>query len=237
LKRLYPARTRIDDGAATWLADLPLEAIDLEETRITDATVAALARISTLRAINASGTRITDAGGAQLAALANLEVDERTVFRWNDGCPELIESSYDQRAAWTSRKRSLRVDAASGTIASFDGKRLHTLAFAPCTIDVHLSIVALMAALSRGDEAPAFRVATRDEVESHAYARSPAAAVETPTGVMQAVRAERIREDDRRRSAFWFASALDWLPVRVEYADAKGERIELRLAQSSRRAR
>lgn len=176
-------------------------------------------------------------GTRGLAALANLEVDERTVFRWNDGCPELIESSYDQRAAWTSRKRSLRVDAASGTIASFDGKRLHTLAFAPCTIDVHLSIVALMAALSRGDEAPVFRVATRDEIESHAYARSPAAAVDTPRGVMQAVRAERIREHSRRRSAFWFASELDWLPVRVEYADAKGERIELRLAQSSRRAR
>ena len=225
-------------GFAAAASAAPVEPFEARYDVSRNGKLAGEARVALLELAGGRWEWTTRTRGTRgIAALANLEVDERTVFRWNDGCPELIESSYDQRAAWTSRRRSLRVDAASGTIASFDGKRLHTLAFAPCTIDVHLSIVALMAALSRGDEAPAFRVATRDEVESHAYARSPAAAVETPGGVMQAVRTERIREDSRRRSAFWFASALDWLPVRVEYADAKGERIEMRLAQSSRRPR
>jgi Leucine-rich repeat (LRR) protein len=75
LKRLYLARTRIDDTAMTWLAsEHPLEVLDIEDCVIGDAGFTALTGISSLRAINASGTRITDAGGAQLGKLAQLEV-------------------------------------------------------------------------------------------------------------------------------------------------------------------
>ena len=75
LKRLYLARTRVDDAALTWLAaEHALEVIDIEDCAIGDAGLTALAGIPSLRAINASGTRITDAGGAQLGKLAQLEV-------------------------------------------------------------------------------------------------------------------------------------------------------------------
>jgi Leucine-rich repeat (LRR) protein len=75
LKRLYLARTRIDDAALAWIAkSQTLEVIDVEDCRIGDAGITALAGITGLRAINASGTKITDAGGAQLGKLDKLEV-------------------------------------------------------------------------------------------------------------------------------------------------------------------
>lgn len=176
-------------------------------------------------------------GTRGIAALANLEIDERSVFRWRDGRPELVESSYDQRAAWTSRRRSLRVDLPTKTIAAYDGKRLHTLAFEPYTIDLHLSTLALMTGLARGEPQLEFRVATRDRVEPHRYARGTGGVVETAAGVVETVHVRRLRKDEARSSAFWFAPSLGWLPVRVAYSDSKGERIELRLAAGPRPAR
>lgn len=75
LKRLYLARTRVDDAALAWVGQMPtLEVVDVEDCRIGDAGLAALAGIAGLRAINASGTKITDVGGARLGALEKLEV-------------------------------------------------------------------------------------------------------------------------------------------------------------------
>ena len=76
LRRLYLARTRIDDAGVQWIArtHAQLEVIDLEGCAVGDAALAALSAIPSLRAINAAGTRVTDAGGALLGALPNLEV-------------------------------------------------------------------------------------------------------------------------------------------------------------------
>ncbi|HVF34565.1 MAG TPA: DUF3108 domain-containing protein [Candidatus Saccharimonadia bacterium] len=173
-------------------------------------------------------------GTRGLAAIANLEIDERSVFLWRNGAPELIESSYDQRAAFTSRKRSLRVDQPSNTIASFDGKRLHTLAFAAYTIDVHLTTVALMARLSRDAGASLeLIVATRDEIERHRYERVGEETVAVPAGAFRTLRVRRARENRERSSESWLAPSLGYLPVRIDYEDSKGERIELRLVARS----
>jgi Leucine-rich repeat (LRR) protein len=76
LKRLYLARTRVDDAALAWIAQTQpaLEVIDVEDCRVGDPGITALAGISGLRAVNASGTKISDAGGAQLGKLDKLEV-------------------------------------------------------------------------------------------------------------------------------------------------------------------
>ena len=75
LKRLYLARTRVDDAAIKWIAaEHALDVIDLEDCFVGDAGITALAGIPGLRAVNASGTRVSDAGGAQLGKLAQIEV-------------------------------------------------------------------------------------------------------------------------------------------------------------------
>ena len=169
-------------------------------------------------------------GTRGMAALAGLEIDERTLFRWADGLPALVEWWYDQRAAWTSRKRSLRVDAATGTIAAFDGKRLHTLAHAAGTIDVHATPLALGAALARGARDATFRVATRDEIEMQRWARVGTERVESGLGTVDAVRMRRVRDaGETRVSEMWLAPSLGHLVVRARHDDREGGRIELRL--------
>ncbi|MEO8704769.1 MAG: hypothetical protein ABI867_32230 [Kofleriaceae bacterium] len=78
LKRLYLARTQVDDAAVATLRgqrglDL-LEVLDLEDTSVTDRGAAAVVQFTELHAVNLAGTRITDAGGAQLAKLKHLAI-------------------------------------------------------------------------------------------------------------------------------------------------------------------
>ncbi len=76
LKRLYLARTAIDDAAIVHvaIAHSHLEVIDLEDTAVGDASMRALSTLADLEAANVSGTAITDAGGTELAANAHLQV-------------------------------------------------------------------------------------------------------------------------------------------------------------------
>ena len=76
LRRLYLARTRVDDAAVAHVAaeHRELEVIDIEDCVVSDAGIAAIATLPALRAVNASGTRVTDAGAAALGKVLSIEV-------------------------------------------------------------------------------------------------------------------------------------------------------------------
>lgn len=75
-RRIYLARTAVDDAAITRLAErLPaLEVLDLEDTAITDRVMPAIATLGELQALNVAGTRLTDAGGVLLGKLGKLAI-------------------------------------------------------------------------------------------------------------------------------------------------------------------
>jgi hypothetical protein len=73
------ARTRIDDGAGTVLAQLPrLLRLDLRETAAGDKTVLAIAALGRLQSLNLFGTKVTDDGAKSLAGCASL----RQIYLW-----------------------------------------------------------------------------------------------------------------------------------------------------------
>lgn len=76
LRRLYAARTRLDDDAvAALVARWPaLEAIDLEGTAIGDRAAIALSSLPALKAVNVADTQVGDIGGVSLAAAPALEI-------------------------------------------------------------------------------------------------------------------------------------------------------------------
>lgn len=171
-------------------------------------------------------------GTQGLAALLGADIRERSVFRWRDGRPELIAYSYRQKAAWKNRQRTLDVDAAHATIASRDGERNHTLALEAGVMDRHAVVVALAAEVARGDEAALeFRVADKDEVETHRYRRAGRERVRTPAGRFEAERVERVREKPGRTTTTWLAVELGYLPARILQQEPDGETIEMQLVE------
>ncbi len=229
-----PPLPQIGLGILLWLASsfalaAPLQPFTATYDVLRNGTLAGEARVSLIKLDERRWEWTTRTRGTRgLAALANLEVDERTVFRWRRGRPELVESTYDQTALVTSRHRSLRVDRPSKTIASFDGKRLHTLAYAPYTIDVHLATIALMTSLAAATPLE-YTVATRDEIETYRYRQLGNETLPLSHGNVETVRVQRVREQTDRSDESWHAPSRAWVPVRIKHDDGKGERIELRL--------
>ncbi|MFN0252604.1 MAG: hypothetical protein ACKV2T_37355, partial [Kofleriaceae bacterium] len=76
LRRLYLARTRIDDTAIATLAPRwpALEAIDLEGTPIGDRAAIALSALPALKAINVADTQVGDIGGVALASAPVVQI-------------------------------------------------------------------------------------------------------------------------------------------------------------------
>ncbi len=78
LRRLYLARTQIDDTAIAKLVThatlAGLEVLDLEDCAVSDTSMRLLLAFSELHALNVAGTRITDAGGAQLGGFRKLAI-------------------------------------------------------------------------------------------------------------------------------------------------------------------
>ena len=170
-------------------------------------------------------------GTSGLAALARLEVMEKSEFRWNGLLPELIQYDYRQRAAWSSRERSLRVDAAAGTIASVDRDKAYTLRFEPGVSDRNAVALAIAAALAADASELRFRVADKESVEWQTYRRAGTETMVTPAGSFETIRVERVREKPGRTTTSWFAPSHGYVPVRILHREADGETFDLRLVR------
>jgi hypothetical protein len=173
-------------------------------------------------------------GTSGLAALARLEVMEKSEFRWHGLLPELIQYDYRQRAAWSSRERSLRVDAGAGTIASKDRDKSHTLAFEPGVSDRSTVALAIAAALAAGATELRFRVADRESVEWQTYHRTGTETIMTPAGSFETIRVERVREKPGRTTTSWIAPSHGYVPVRILHRETDGETFDLRLVRLER---
>lgn len=171
-------------------------------------------------------------GTAGLAAVAGVSIREVSRFRWVGGRMELVESSYDQKAAWKKKQRRLVCDAAAGTIASTDGDREVSLRFEPNVLDRHLSMLALAVDLGAEREALSYRVAHRGELKTDRYESLGTEAVEVPAGRYDAAKLELARDKPGRSTTVWAAAATGYLPVRILQREPDGETLELRLLEA-----
>jgi hypothetical protein len=174
-------------------------------------------------------------GSGGLAGLVGAEITERTVVRWRDGLPELVDASYDQKVAWNHRKRKLHVDAERGVVESTDEKRSSELPFTPNLMNRHAIVLALTADRGRGKTSFHYTVADRHKVEPVEYRDAGTESVDTPAGRYDAERIERVRvKNPGRTTTSWLAPKLGYLPVRMLQREPDGETIELRLVKLER---
>jgi hypothetical protein len=174
-------------------------------------------------------------GEGGMAGLLGAEITERTVFRWREGLPELVDSSYHQKVAWKDKRRNLHVDAARGVVESEDEKRSGELPFTPNLLDRHVTVLALAADRARGQTSFRYTVADRQKVEPVEYRDAGSESVETPAGRYKAERIERVREKNPgRTTTSWLAKEFDYLPVKLLQREPNGDTIEMRLVQMDR---
>lgn len=173
-------------------------------------------------------------GTRGVAALLGVEVNEHSRFRWSADAIEAVAYDYSQKAATTSRERSLRVDRGGGSILARDRDEEARLPYQAGVLDRHILPLAIAADLARGERGPLrYQVADRRKVDEHVYRVSGAEGIDTPDGQVQAIKLERQREDGDRTTTLWLDPGNGYLPVRALQRE-DGDTLETRLLRSSR---
>lgn len=173
--------------------------------------------------------RTQTTGTRGLAGLAGIAIFEQSILRWRERRPELVRYTFDQHAAWKSRKRSLSLGGDT-ILSNFDG---HEAAFArePGVVDRHAVVLALAADLAAGASHLSYRVADKDKIETHTYRNAGEEPTEVPAGRYETVRVERVREKPGRTTTSWLAPVLGYMPVRIVQREPDGETLEMRLRE------
>lgn len=223
-----------------WLASTPLSAATLspftarfdvldDGKRVGRATL-------TLRREGSDWIFTTDTQGERgLAGFLGAKIQEESRFREANGQLSGLSYRYRQKISFRDRKRSIDFDWATRRAREDDGKNRSEYALSEATIDRHIAVLALMLDLGAGRKTFAHPVAYKGEVEAWRFRQTGRERLDTPTGALDTVRLERIRDNATRRTVSWHAETLGWMPVRIEQVEPDGERYTLALVSVERR--
>ena len=172
-------------------------------------------------------------GSQGLAALVGGSRDEDSVLRWSGDRPEMIDYHFSQKAGWSSKQRSAKVDAASGRITGTDKDQRYSLAYQPGVLDLNSINVALindLAAGKRGDLV--YTVVNKHSLETQRYRVSGPVDLQTALGNQHALKVQRIRDNgDGRSTTLWFGVDQGFVPLRMEQREPNGDSIEMRISR------
>jgi Protein of unknown function (DUF3108) len=169
--------------------------------------------------------------GTGIAAIAGVQINERSLLRWNEGKPETVNYSFSQITGWKNKQRTIKVNAQSKTIASQDNEKSYTMKYEPGVLDRHAINVAVMQDLSQGLRGDLhYTVADRDELHEHLYRVIGNEKTETALGVLNSIKVQRIRETANGRiTTLWLGSDKQFVPIRIEQKEGDGDVIEMRI--------
>ncbi|SFD18775.1 Protein of unknown function [Thiohalospira halophila DSM 15071] len=152
--------------------------------------------------------------GGMARLLFSGETRESSRFRWEEDGIRPLEYRYRQR---TGEDKDIRLSFHYGEAVVREAVRGREWALEAGTQDLVSAQFAVMRGVAAGEESFEFRVVDEDGPETYRYEVTGETRRETPAGTWQTVRVEQIRDKPgKRRSLFWLAPELGYLPVAVE---------------------
>lgn len=167
-------------------------------------------------------------GDRGMASFLGVKITQDLEFRWHDGLPQPIHSSYHQEAAITSRRVDVNYDWTAGRYHLVDRKGEHDHPLQPETADRYGSGVSIAAKLAQDATDFSLPVAYPDGVRQWRFRVIGREMVNTPAGDVQALKIERIGDDDDRTTVSWHDPARGYIIVRL-IQEEDGDSTEMRL--------
>lgn len=150
---------------------------------------------------------------------------EETRFRWQDCAATPLRYRYDFSGFGISRKLWLDFNHATRRVTGESRKGPLSYAFGEdITDELSLTMVA-RCRFANGSPLATFNVATTKGLRQLSYRMEARETVKTPWGKVEALRVERVRnEDDKRQSTLWIAPSLGYVMVKMEHVEKLGVR-------------
>ncbi len=116
----------------------------------------------------------------------------------------------------------LRFDYAAGRVSRSDAGQDWSVPMPPQVLDKLSYQAQMMVDVAGNPGALDYAIAERGKLKQYLIANRGREEIETAVGRFQTIKLERSTPDSKKRTTVWFAEALGWMPVKVEYRDKKG---------------
>jgi hypothetical protein len=130
---------------------------------------------------------------------------------------------YTHKRPKRTRQVNLDFNWESGRVANQTADSLWSMEIPQGTQDKFSQQLALILALSRGDQAAEYQVADGGLLKSYRYTEVSREPVNTESGQYHTIKLARNKDDRPSRATLWFAPALNFLPVRIAKHEKDGD--------------
>ena len=130
--------------------------------------------------------------------------------------------TYVRKSRKKPRNVAMRFNRGLSTIETTVNAELSTSDLKPGTLDKLIYQAALMADLAAGSHILEYRIADRGKEKTYRPSVETGISIDTIFGQLETVKVVRLSKNGQKKTIFWCASKLNFLPVRVLHADDDG---------------
>ncbi|KGK42698.1 hypothetical protein LH51_05235 [Nitrincola sp. A-D6] len=165
------------------------------------------------------------------AMMANIRETTRVTQRDNQLLP--LRYDYHRRILTRNRTAQLRFDWDAGYVTTDIDDKPWRMSIEPGVHDKLSYQLQMPADIAAGKTTLSYQVADGGRMQTYRFNVMGEDLVDTPAGQFNAIRVERDRgENSDRETLIWFAPELDYMIVRLEQIEPKGDRFTLLLKQA-----
>ena len=176
-------------------------------------------------------TTFSRATGAA-ALLGRYEILERSILERAGSRLRPLHYTY-RRSGRKPRRVEVFFDWAEGRAANHVGGGTWEMRIPEATLDKQSQLLVLMQDLASGKQPASYRVADGGRLKIYLFRYLGRQRISTALGDFDTLAVERTRADSTRKTTFWCAPALDYLPVRVEHREGDSHKIILRIRSAT----
>ena len=164
------------------------------------------------------------------AMMAKISESTHVTLRDNQLLP--LRYDYHRRILTRNRNAQLRFDWDAGHVTTDIEDKPWRMSIEPGVHDKLSYQLQMPADIAAGQTALSYQVADGGHIQTYRFKVMGEDLVDTPAGQFNAIRVERDRgEGSDRETLIWFAPELDYIIVRLEQIEPKGDRFTLLLKQ------
>lgn len=175
---------------------------------------------------NTEGTR-------GLAGFLNVGSEERTVGHWSDTGFRTATFQHHSKVAGVDQRWQAAFDWSAKTVLTQTEDGEFSLDLGAETADPLSLTLVLGQRLAAGETDFEVEIVDEDTIDIHRYQRVETEPLQTTLGCLEVVALERVRENSSRYSTGWYASALNYLPVRLRHGKRGGKEFDMRIRSLS----
>lgn len=161
------------------------------------------------------------------AFIRDVYVTERSESEVHDHSFRPLVYRYDRYARNASRKVQVTFDWNEGVVLNTAAGHTWRMSVPPGTLDKLNYLLALMRDLADGKRAMQYTIADGGRLKHYDMRAIGAETLETALGTLETLKIRRLRHADDREATLWCASALGFLPVKLEHRDRDGRLVSM----------